>query len=74
LTPPTETIRVQFRLKGEGVTMPKKYRVELSIVDDESDTQLDSDSHTETYADDTQAREKFKDKLKAARETGRGPR
>jgi len=54
--------------------MPKKYRVELSIVDDENDTQLDSDSHTETYADDTQAREKFKDKVKAARETGRGPR
>jgi hypothetical protein len=40
--------------------MPTKYRVELSIVDDESDTKLDSDSHTETYADDTQAREKFK--------------
>jgi len=37
--------------------MPKKYRVELSIADDESDTHLDSDSDTQTYADDTQARE-----------------
>lgn len=54
--------------------MPKKYRVELTIVDDESDSPIDTDSHTETYADDDQARERFQDKVQAARRSGKPTR
>jgi hypothetical protein len=52
--------------------MPKKYRVELSIVDDASNTQLEKDTHTETYKDEAQAKDKFRDKVKVVRETGKG--
>jgi predicted kinase len=58
--------------QGGGGRMPKKYRVELSIVDDANNTQLENDTHTETYKDEAQAREKFQDKVKVVRETGKG--
>jgi hypothetical protein len=52
--------------------MPKKYRVEMTLVEDASGTQLDTDTHTEDYDSETDARDGFQDKVKAAREKGKG--
>jgi hypothetical protein len=52
--------------------MPKKYRVEMSLVDDETNTTEASDTHTERYRTDTEANEAFGEKVKAAREKGKG--
>lgn len=52
--------------------MPKKYRVEITLVDDATSTQLETDVHEETYEDDAKARREFDKKTKAARDTGRG--
>jgi len=51
--------------------MPKRYTVEIRIFDEES-TELASDSHEEKYKDDKQAKLKFDDKTRAAREAGKG--
>jgi hypothetical protein len=52
--------------------MPKKYRVEMTLVDDATSAALDTDVHEETYADDAKAKREFDKKTKAARDTGRG--
>jgi hypothetical protein len=52
--------------------MPKKYRVEITLVDDATSTELDTDVHEETYEDDAKAKREFDKKTKAARDTGRG--
>jgi len=53
--------------------MPKKYRVEMTLLDDASNAQLGKpDVHKETYADDATAEQAFAKKVKAARETAKG--
>ena len=52
--------------------MPKRYRVEMTLVDDKSGAQVDTDTHTEFYEDETKAREGFQGKVDAAREKGKG--
>ena len=53
--------------------MPKRYRIEMTLVDDESSAVLDTDSHTETYDDDDpEAKRAFAKKAKAARDTEKG--
>ena len=52
--------------------MPKRYRIELSITDIKSNTQLDSSSHEETYKDDAEAKTKFQQKDRAATNAGKG--
>ena len=54
--------------------MPKRYRIEMTLIDEGSNTQLVTDTHKETYKDDAQAKERFETKEKAARETGKGSR
>lgn len=50
--------------------MPKRYRIEMSIYD-ENDQQVATESHEEEYDDDEQAKRKFEDKENAARRTGK---
>ncbi len=52
--------------------MPKRYRIEMTLFDDASNTQLDTDSDSETYQDDADAKAKFADKKKAAHDAGKG--
>jgi hypothetical protein len=52
--------------------MPKKYRIDMTITNIETKTEVKSDSHFEHYSDDTQAREKFQLKKDAARKAGKG--
>lgn len=52
--------------------MPKRYTVEMTITNDETNTQVATDSHEEMYNDDEQAELKFRDKERAARNTGKG--
>jgi hypothetical protein len=49
--------------------MPKKYRVELNLVEGTSGTQLDTQTVSE-YETEAEAREGFKDKVKVTRDTG----
>lgn len=52
--------------------MPKKYRVEMTLLDDASNAVLDTDVHKETYENDAKAQQEFAKKLKAAQETAKG--
>jgi hypothetical protein len=52
--------------------MPKRYRIEMTLTEEASNTQLDADSDVVTYTDDTEAKKEFAKKKKAARETGKG--
>ena len=52
--------------------MPKRYRVEMTLIDDTSNTQVDTDTHPEEYEDETEAKKQFAKKTKAARDTGKG--
>jgi hypothetical protein len=49
--------------------MPKKYRVELSLVEYARGTQLDAQTVSE-YEAESEAREGFQDKVKVTRDTG----
>jgi hypothetical protein len=52
--------------------MPKRYRIDMTLSDDSSNTQIDKKTHFENYEDDTEAKKQFAKKEKAARETGKG--
>jgi hypothetical protein len=52
--------------------MPKKYRIDMTITNIETKTEISSDSHLEQYNDDKQASEKFQLKKDAARSAGKG--
>ena len=52
--------------------MPKRYRIEMTLFNDETNTQLATDTHKETYASDEEAKAKFAEKKDAARKTGKG--
>jgi len=52
--------------------MPKKYRVEMTLLDDATNAVVDTDEDTVTYEDDTKAKQEFARKAKAARDTARG--
>jgi hypothetical protein len=52
--------------------MPKKYRIEMQLVDDETSSSEGSDTHEEWYRDLHKAKEGFARKVKAAKENGRG--
>jgi hypothetical protein len=53
--------------------MPKKYRVELSLVDDASGTQVDDATLSVEFDTDSEAKDDFKEKVKGAREKGKRP-
>ena len=51
--------------------MPKRYRIEMTLFS--GNTQLEPpDSHNENYESDEEAKAKFAEKKKAAREAGKG--
>jgi hypothetical protein len=53
--------------------MPKRYRIEMTLFDDEENTQVEpTDPHNEKYDTETEAKEKFAEKKKAARDAGKG--
>lgn len=53
--------------------MPKRYRIEMTLFNDETNTQLEpTDKHKESYQNDEEAKAKFAEKKKVARETGKG--
>lgn len=56
--------------------MPKRYRIEMTLFDDKTNTQLEpTDKHFENYKDDddgAEAKAKFAEKKKAARDAGKG--
>ena len=71
LTAPTGPIRVPLEIEGGGA-MPKRYRIEMTLLDDASNAVLDTDSDTETYDEDAKAKRAFEKKAKAARDTEKG--
>jgi hypothetical protein len=52
--------------------MPKRYRIEMTLLDDASTAVLDTDSHKETYDNDDKAKQAFAKKVKAAQDTEKG--
>ena len=52
--------------------MPKRYTVEMTITNDDTNTQVDGDSYTEMYDSDDEAEAKFQDKKQASRNAGKG--
>jgi hypothetical protein len=52
--------------------MPKKYSVEMRLVDDASGSMVASDTDEEWYETESDARKGFQDKVKAAKEKGKG--
>jgi hypothetical protein len=53
--------------------MPKRYRIEMTLIDEASNTQLEpTDTDKVTYEDDAEAKAKFADKKKAAHDAGKG--
>jgi hypothetical protein len=53
--------------------MPKKYRVEMTLLDDATNAVVDTDKHKVTYEDDdTKAKQEFAKKVKAARDIAKG--
>jgi hypothetical protein len=53
--------------------MPKRYRIEMTLFDDASNTQLEpTDKDKVTYKDDAEAKAKFAEKKEAARKAGNG--
>ena len=53
--------------------MPKRYRIEMTLIDTTNNTQLEpTDKDNVTYEDDAEAKAKFADKKKAAHEAGTG--
>jgi hypothetical protein len=53
--------------------MPKKYRVEMTLLVDATNAVVDTDKHNVTYEDDdTKAKLEFAKKVKAARDTAKG--
>ena len=73
LTASAGSIRVPIEVEGGG-TMPKKYRIELTLLVDGTDEQLDAKAHRETYENDAEARQQFAKKVKEAEATGKGSR
>jgi hypothetical protein len=53
--------------------MPKRYRIEMTLFDDEAKTQVGPpDKHKENYETEEEAKAKFAEKKDAAREAGKG--
>jgi hypothetical protein len=53
--------------------MPKRYRIEMTLFDDEANTQVEpTDTHKEKYGTETEAKAKFAEKKEAARKAGKG--
>jgi hypothetical protein len=52
--------------------MPKRYTIEMTLTEEASNTQLDTDSEVVTYGDDAEAKKEFAKKKKAARDAGKG--
>lgn len=70
---PAGAIRVPIEVEGGG-TMPKKYRIEMTLLVDETGAKLDTKTHRETYEDDAEARQQFVKKVKASEDTAKGSR
>jgi hypothetical protein len=73
LTASAGSIRVPIEVEGGGA-MPKKYRIEMTLLVDDTDAKLDSKTHKENYEDDAEARQQFAKKSKAAEDTAKGSR
>ena len=54
--------------------MPKKYRIEMNLLVDETGAKLDTKTHTVTYENDAEARQQFAKKVKAAEDTAKESR
>ncbi len=54
--------------------MPKKYRIEMTLLVDETGAKVDAKNHKETYEDDAEARQQFVKKVKASEDTAKGSR
>jgi hypothetical protein len=53
--------------------MPKRYRIEMTLLDDEANTKVEpTDKHNERYETETEAKTKFAEKKEAARKAGKG--
>lgn len=53
--------------------MPKKYRIEMTLLVDASDgEELDGRVHKETYDSDAEAKEAFAKKARSAEDTAKG--
>ena len=51
--------------------MPKKYRIDMTITNTETNTELAAKSHEEDYKDDAEAIRKFPKKTDAAEKAGK---
>jgi hypothetical protein len=51
--------------------MPKRYRIDMTLTEEASNTQLDADSEAVTYRDDAEAKKKFAEKKEPARKAGK---
>ena len=51
--------------------MPKRYRIDMTLTEVASNTQLDAASEVVTYRDDAEAKEKFAEKKEASRKAGK---
>jgi hypothetical protein len=52
--------------------MPKRYKIEMTLTEEASNTQLGADSEVVTYTDDAEAKKKFAEKKEASRKAGKG--
>jgi hypothetical protein len=52
--------------------MPKRWRIELSLFEEDGEQPTDTRVHVEVYEDESEARAKFGDKDRAARNAGKG--
>ena len=51
--------------------MPKKYRIDMTITNTQTNTELDAVPHEEDYKDDAEAKRKFLKKVDAAKKSGK---
>lgn len=52
--------------------MPKRYRIDMTITNEDTNTQVDSDSYVERYDNDKEVKEKFQPKKEAVRKADAG--
>ena len=51
--------------------MPKRYKIDMTLTEEASNTQLAADSEVVTYRDDAEAKKKFDEKKEASRKAGK---
>lgn len=53
--------------------MPKRYKIEMTLTEEKSGTQVDRDAHRVDYDTEEEATQDFAKKAKAAQDTGKPP-